>query len=152
MPKVTTFLMYPERAKEAMEFYQTVFGDKLKLTGGEFSGAGYSATFEIDGQVFQVFEGGPHFQFTEAFSLFITCKDQAEVDHFWKELPAGGGEESQCGWVTDQFGVSWQVVPQEFIDMLASPNRDGAARATQAMLKMKKLVIKDLKAAFEGKE
>jgi predicted 3-demethylubiquinone-9 3-methyltransferase (glyoxalase superfamily) len=102
--------------------------------------------------VFRVFEGGPHFQFTEAFSLFITCADQAEVDRFWNQLSADGGEESQCGWVTDKFGVSWQVVPQEFIDMLSSSNHDGATRATQAMLKMKKLEIKDLKAAFEGKE
>jgi predicted 3-demethylubiquinone-9 3-methyltransferase (glyoxalase superfamily) len=152
MPKVTTFLMYPERAKEAMEFYQRIFGDKFKLQGGDFGGAGYSATFEIDGQVFQVFEGGEHFQFTAAFSLFVTCRDQAEVDYFWDALTAGGGEESQCGWVTDQFGVSWQIVPQAFIAMLTSPNREGAARATRAMLKMKKLVIKDLKAAFEGKE
>jgi predicted 3-demethylubiquinone-9 3-methyltransferase (glyoxalase superfamily) len=152
MPKVTTFLMYPERAKEAMEFYKGVFGDKFKLSGGDFGGAGYSATFEIDGQVFQVFEGGPHFQFTEAFSLFVTCRDQADVDYFWKELPADGGEESMCGWVTDQFGVSWQIVPEQFIKMLSGSDREAAGRATQAMLKMKKLIIKDLEAAYEGKE
>ena len=144
--------MYPERAKEAMEFYQDVFGDKFKLSGGEFGGAGYSATFEIDGQVFQVFEGGPHFKFTEAFSLFVNCRDQAEVDHYWNALTAGGGSESQCGWLTDQFGVSWQIVPAVFIKMLSSGDKAAAGRATQAMLKMKKLIIKDLEAAFEGKE
>jgi predicted 3-demethylubiquinone-9 3-methyltransferase (glyoxalase superfamily) len=152
MPKVTTFIMYPERAKEAMEFYRSVFKDKFKLSGGEYEGAGYSATFEIDGQVFQVFEGGPHFKFTEAFSLFITCRDQEEVDYFWNALTADGGEESQCGWVTDKFGLSWQIIPEEFIKMVSSPDREAAGRATQAMLKMKKFELKSLKAAFEGKE
>jgi predicted 3-demethylubiquinone-9 3-methyltransferase (glyoxalase superfamily) len=144
--------MYPARAKEAIGLYQSIFKDKFKLSGGDFGGSGYSATFEIDGQVFQVFEGGPHFQFTEAVSLFITCRGQAEVDHYWKALTADGGDESQCGWVKDKFGVSWQIIPEEFTEMVSSSDRAAAGRATQAMLKMKKLVIKDLEAAFEGKE
>lgn len=153
MPKVTTFLMYPGRVKEAVAFYQKVFKDQMKLTGGDGpAGDGYMAVFEIDGQVFSVYEGGPHFHFTEAVSLFVTCRGQDEVDYFWKELPADGGKESVCGWVKDQFGVSWQVVPEAMMKMLASPDREAAGRATQAMLKMKKLVIKDLEAAFEGKE
>src|SRR6185369_1868956 len=101
MSKVTTFLMFPERSKEAVEFYADVFGDDFKpilKPGGEGDVAG----FEIDGQQFYVYDGGPHFQFTEAVSLFISCQDQDEVDYFWEKLPSGGGEESQCGWVKDK--------------------------------------------------
>lgn len=154
MSKVTTFLMFPERTKEAVEFYKSVFKEAMKVTAGGDApgGLGYMANFEIDGQQFHAYEGGPHFQFTEAISLFIACKDQAEVDYYWQALPADGGKEKDCGWVEDRFGVNWQVVPVRMMELLGVPDRKKAGRAVQAMLTMQKLDVKKLEAAAEGKE
>ena len=154
MSKVTTFLMFPERTKEAVEFYKSVFKDEMTVTaGGEApAGLGYMANFEIDGQMFHAFEGGPHFQFIEAISLLIMCRDQAEVDYYWKTLPVDGGKEKDCGWVEDRFGVNWQVVPSRMMELMADPDHEKAGRVMQAMLKMKKLDISALEAAAEGKE
>ncbi|HYH91595.1 MAG TPA: VOC family protein, partial [Candidatus Saccharimonadales bacterium] len=106
--------------------------------------------FELDGRSFIALDGGPEFTFTEALSLSIDCEDQAEVDRYWDALVEGGGEHSVCGWLKDRFGVSWQVVPRQLQEMLDSDDRAGAKRAMEAMLKMRKLDVEQLRDAFEG--
>jgi predicted 3-demethylubiquinone-9 3-methyltransferase (glyoxalase superfamily) len=106
--------------------------------------------FTLDGQRYIALNGGPEFTFNEAVSFSIECEDQAEVDRYWNSLILGGGEASVCGWLKDKFGVSWQVVPRQLNEYLTSPDRDAAERAMQAMLKMKKLDIEQLREAFEG--
>jgi predicted 3-demethylubiquinone-9 3-methyltransferase (glyoxalase superfamily) len=106
--------------------------------------------FTLAGRPFTGLNGGPQFPFTEAISLQIDCADQAEVDHYWSALTADGGSEVECGWCRDRFGLSWQVVPRRLIELLASPDRDAARRAMQAMLRMKKLDIAELEAAARG--
>lgn len=108
-----------------------------------------SAVIELEGQRLNLFNGGPMFQFTEAISLFVNCETQEEVDYYWQHLSAGG-EESRCGWLKDKFGLSWQVVPSVLTKLLYSPDRKKADRTMQAMLKMKKLDISLLQAAYEN--
>ncbi|MDQ3014871.1 MAG: VOC family protein [bacterium] len=143
MNKVTPFLMFNNNAGEAIEFYKTVFKD---IKTHDFNGM--TGTFEINGQTFMVFNGGPTFQFSEAFSLFVNCEDQAEVDEVWNKFIANGGEESQCGWLKDKFGLSWQIIPKALGKYLGDPDREKANRALQAMLKMKKIIVTDLETAF----
>ena len=106
--------------------------------------------FNLSGAPFLALNGGPQFPFTEAVSFQIDCEDQAEVDHFWEGLVTGGGEHGQCGWLKDRFGLSWQVNPREMNRYLGGPDPAGAARAMQAMMGMKKLIVAQLKAAYEG--
>lgn len=145
-PKVTPFLMFAQGAREAAEFYVSVFPDG-KLLGA--SGPGVS--FEVGGQRFDAFDGGPHFSFSEGLSLLVSCETQDEVDHFWDRLREGGGEEGVCGWLKDRFGVSWQVVPKALSRLLADPDRERAGRAAQAMLAMRKIDIAALEAAADGR-
>ncbi len=145
-PKVTPFLMFAQGAREAAEFYVSVFPDG-KLLGA--SGPGVS--FEVGGQRFDAFDGGPHFSFSEGLSLLVSCETQDEVDHFWDRLREGGGEEGVCGWLKDRFGVSWQVVPRALSRLLADPDRERAGRAAQAMLAMRKIDIAALEAAADGR-
>jgi predicted 3-demethylubiquinone-9 3-methyltransferase (glyoxalase superfamily) len=107
-----------------------------------------TAIFELDGQRFMALDGGPVFQFSEAVSFYVECEDQEEVDYFWRSLSAVP-EAEQCGWLKDKFGLSWQIVPKQMGDLLGSPNRKRALAATNAMLKMKKIVIADLQRAFD---
>ena len=113
-------------------------------------GAVLLVRFTLAGQPLLALNGGPQFRFTEAVSLQIDCADQDEVDHFWEGLIAGGGEHGQCGWLKDRFGLSWQVIPREMQQYLGGPDPDGARRAMQAMLEMQRLVIADLRTAYEG--
>ena len=113
-------------------------------------GAVLLVRFTLAGQPLLALNGGPQFRFTEAVSLQIDCADQDEVDHFWEGLIAGGGEHGQCGWLKDRFGLSWQVIPREMHQYLGGPNPDGARRAMQAMLEMQRLVVADLRKAYEG--
>ena len=106
--------------------------------------------FTLDGNRYIGLNGGPEFPFTEAISLYVDCKDQAEVDHYWDALMQGGGSPSVCGWLKDRFGVSWQVIPRQLNEMLESPDRDAAGRAMEAMLKMVKIDVDALREAFEG--
>jgi two-component system sensor histidine kinase QseC len=108
------------------------------------------ATFEIDGQEMMALNGGPSFTFTQGFSLFVECQTQAEVDTYWEKLTADGGEPGPCGWLTDKFGVSWQIVPAGFIKLVTDKDTVKAGRAMQAMMKMTKLDLAALKRAFEG--
>ena len=141
MKKVTPFLMFDNNAEEAMKFYTSIFKNSKIIDHG---------TFEIDGQEFLVFNGGPYFKFSEGISLFINCDTQQEVDELWEKLSVGGGK-SQCGWVKDKFGVSWQVVPSVLRKMLNDPDPVKSKRVMDAMLRMNKIIIKDLEKAYNQK-
>jgi predicted 3-demethylubiquinone-9 3-methyltransferase (glyoxalase superfamily) len=106
-----------------------------------------SVNFELEGQEFVALNGGPHFKFTEAISLLVECASQTEVDAYWTELTSGGGAESQCGWLKDKFGLSWQIIPRVLFELLGDKDKDKAGRAMQAMLQMKKIDIKALEQA-----
>ena len=134
MKKVTPFLMFEKNAEEAMKFYVSIFKN-AKITS--------PGSFEIDGQEFLVYNGGPHFNFSEGISLYINCETQKEVDEFWDKLSAGG-EKSMCGWVKDKYGLSWQVIPTALMKYLSDPDPEKAKRVMNAMLKMNKIIIKDL--------
>lgn len=146
MPQpVTPFLMFKEGAREAAEFYVSVFPDG-KMLEGDLPGV----AFEVGGQRFNAFDGGPEFEFSWAVSFMISCDTQEEVDHYWDRLREGGGEESMCGWLKDRFGVHWQVTPRVLGELLNDPDPGRAERAQQAMLSMRKLVISELIAAADG--
>ena len=151
MQKVTTFLWYEDQAEEAAKFYVSVFkGAEIVDTMPGPGGKAMAATFRIDGQEFIAFNGGPHYKLTPAVSVFVSVETQAEVDELWAKLLAGGGEESQCGWLVDRFGLSWQVIPKKLGQLLSAPDREKAGRAMQAMLKMRKIDIAGLQRAFDG--
>jgi predicted 3-demethylubiquinone-9 3-methyltransferase (glyoxalase superfamily) len=151
MKKVTTFLWFNDRAEEAARFYVSLFkGAELVATMPGPGGSAMSATFRVDGQEFICFNGGPHYTLTPAVSLFIDCEDQREVDALWGKLLAGGGLPNQCGWLTDKFGLCWQVIPRKLMEVLSSPERERAGRAMQAMLQMQKIDVAALQRAFDG--
>jgi predicted 3-demethylubiquinone-9 3-methyltransferase (glyoxalase superfamily) len=106
--------------------------------------------FELDGQRFTALNGGPHFKFTEAISLLVHCNSQEEIDYYWEKLTADGGQESQCGWLKDKFGLSWQIAPDALLNLWSEADPAKAQRAMQAMMSMKKLIIKDLEEAAAG--
>ena len=163
MPKtqrITTFLWFDNQAEEAAKYYVSIFTDS-RIVGitryddegskaaGRPKGSVMTVEFELDGQRFTALNGGPLFKFTEAISLVVHCENQKEVDHFWEKLSAGG-EEVQCGWLKDRYGLSWQVVPTVLIEMLQSKDPEKSKRAMSAMLRMKKLDIGALQKAYEG--
>lgn len=157
MSKITPSLWFDNNLEQAMEFYASVFPDTrihgtTRYTEGGMGEPGTVMTgdFEILGQRFNAINGGPHFKFSEAISFIIECKDQAEVDYYWDKLTEGEGAESQCGWVKDKFGVSWQIVPKALYATVTGPDKAGAERATKAMLGMKKLIVADLEKAYRG--
>ena len=158
MDKVSPCLWFDGNAEEAARLYTSIFPNSRissvdRSPGETPSGPKdmvLSVNFTIDGRSFIALNGGPEFKFTEAISLSIDCADQAEVDRYWDALLADGGQESVCGWLKDRFGVSWQVVPRQLPEMLNSPDREGAARALAAMLKMVKLDVAGLERAFRG--
>jgi predicted 3-demethylubiquinone-9 3-methyltransferase (glyoxalase superfamily) len=156
MPRITPFLWFDTEALEAAEFYCSIFPNS-KITGvSHYSDAGprpagsvMTVSFVLDGQELIALNGGPEFSFTEAISLFINCADQDEVDHYWDKLTAGG-EESQCGWLKDRYGLSWQVVPEGMMEVLNGDDPARVQRAMQAMFGMKKLDLDALRAAADG--
>jgi predicted 3-demethylubiquinone-9 3-methyltransferase (glyoxalase superfamily) len=156
MNKITPFLWFNDNAEEAMDFYCSVFKDSKKGKVTRYTAAGpgpegsaMSVRFTLEGQEIYAINGGPVYQLTPAFSLFVDCKDQKEVDYYWEKL-SKGGRKDQCGWLTDRFGVSWQVVPTILGELLADRDPVKAQRVMQAMLKMNKLIVKDLKDAYEN--
>jgi predicted 3-demethylubiquinone-9 3-methyltransferase (glyoxalase superfamily) len=156
--KITTFLTFDGRAEEAVEFYTSVFDGSrvLSTTRYEAGGPGpegelMSATFELAGQEFMALNGGPSFTFSQGISLFVDCEDQVEVDELWAKL-TDGGEPGPCGWLTDRFGVSWQIIPRALGELLADEDREKAGRVMQAMLQMSKIEIDGLRRAHEGAE
>ena len=158
MPAITPSLWFNHNAREAAEFYARIFPNST-VAGGLVAAAdtpsgerGYEIVvpFTLDGQAFQGINGGPQFKFTEAVSFMIDCDGQEEVDYYWDALTADGGEPGQCGWLKDKFGVSWQVVPRQLGTYLGGSDSEGAQRAMQCMLEQKKIVIEELRAAYEG--
>lgn len=145
MPQVTPFIWFRDKASEAVDFYVSVFPGARRLTPG----TGQVITFELDGQRYHAFDGGPHFTLNEAFSLQIECGSQDEIDHYWERL-GEGGEIQMCGWLKDRYGLSWQVIPEVLPRLLTDPDPERAQRATQAMLTMKKLDIAALQAAADA--
>ncbi|MBI3563276.1 MAG: VOC family protein [Gammaproteobacteria bacterium] len=143
-PRITPFLMYKEKCAEAAKFYASIFKNSKILSADTMS-----ASFILDGQKFHAFNGGPHFNFSEGISLFVSCETQQEVDYYWNKLSADGGAESMCGWLRDKYGVSWQIIPSILMKLLGHKDREKAHRATQAMLQMKKISIQGLKDAVK---
>jgi predicted 3-demethylubiquinone-9 3-methyltransferase (glyoxalase superfamily) len=152
MKKITPFLWFDTQAEEAMNFYVSIFKNSkvLGVTPGP-NGIASSVSFELEGQEFIGFNAGPEFKFNEAISLFVNCQSQAEVDELWRRLIAGGGEESQCGWLKDKFGLSWQIVPSVLGELLGDKDPVKAKRVLDAMLKMRKIDIGLLRQAYEQK-
>ena len=158
MSKITPCLWFDGEAEEAAKFYTAIFPnssiDTISRSPADNpstpAGAVLTVDFTLDGAKFIGLNGGPDFRFSEAISFSIDCEDQTEVDRYWDALIEGGGEESQCGWLKDRFGLSWQVVPRQLNEMLQSSDIDASKRAMEAMLKMQKLDVAKLREAFEG--
>lgn len=165
--KIVPSLWFDKETEEAVNLYISVFNSSphkradskiisltryekgMEVPGAEdLEGKVLTAIFELSGQRFMALDGGPIFKFNEAVSFYVECEDQAEVDHFWKRLSAVP-ESEQCGWLKDKFGLSWQIIPKQLGELLGSPNRKKALAATNAMLKMKKIVIADLQRAYD---
>ena len=156
MQNITTFLTFNDQAEEAVNFYTSIFPDSRIVSTSRYGDAGpgpkgslMSATFQLAGQDFFALNGGPSFTFGQGISLFVMCETQAEVDDYWEKL-AEGGEHGPCGWLTDKFGVSWQVVPRVLGEMLNDEDPEKANRVMNAMLQMSKIEIEDLERAYEG--
>ena len=157
MQRIGSCLWFDGQAEEAANFYVSIFKNSrivrtsryLEGTPGPV-GTVMAVEFILDGAEFTALNGGPQFKFTPAISFMVHCETQAEVDHYWKKLTQGG-EEVQCGWLTDKYGVSWQIIPNVLLDMMCSSDKAAAQRATAAMLKMKKLDIAVMQRAYDGK-
>lgn len=165
--KIVPSLWFDKETEEAVNFYVSLFNGSphkrhdsriisitryqkgMEVTGGEeLEGKVLTAIFELSGQRFMALDGGPIFKFNEAVSFYVECEDQDEVDYFWNRLSAVPEAEA-CGWLNDKFGLSWQIIPKQLGDLLGSPDRKKALAATNAMLKMRKIVIADLQKAFD---
>jgi len=158
MPRITTFLTYNTQAEDAAQLYTSVFKNSKILSTSRYGegapapkGSVMSVVFELDGQRFHALNGGPHFKFSEGISLFVDCETQAEIDDYSAKLTAGGGKQGPCGWLTDRFGVSWQIVPAILGKLLGDKDQAKAARVMQVMLKMTKLDIRGLEQAANQK-
>jgi len=154
MSSISPFLWFDSEAEEAATFYVSLFPDSRIESVARYpegapvqAGTAMSVSFVLDGLPVQALNGGPQFRFTEAISFFVQVETQAEIDRYWNALTADGGVESQCGWLKDRWGLSWQIVPTRLGELLGGPDPQRAARAMSAMLAMKKLVIADLESA-----
>ena len=160
MPKISPFLWFDTQAEDAAALYTTVFPDS-KITEVHRYGAGgpgpegavMLVQFQLDGQDFTALNGGPeHYTFNESVSFVVDCRDQADVDHYWDALTADGGEPGPCGWLKDKYGLSWQIVPAALNELLSDPDPGRSSRAMQAMLKMTKIDVAELRAAADNAE
>lgn len=150
MTKVTPFLMYNDQLEAAMAFYTATFPDSRihsAARAGE-DGPITSAEFTVGRQRFMGFNGGPHFQFSDAFSMFVDCKDQAEVDRYWDAILKAGGKEQQCGWIIDPFGVRFQIVPRRFMELVGDHDPKKVQAVMAAMMTMVKLDVASLERAY----
>src|SRR5215211_1167909 len=154
--KITTFLTFDGRAEEAVDFYVSIFDDSRIVSTSRYGEAGpaaagtfMSATFELAGQEFIALNGGPSFTFAQGISLFVDCETQEEVDEYWEKL-SDGGEKGPCGWLTDRFGVSWQIIPRALGELLNDEDPERAKAVMNAMLKMSKIEIAGLREAYES--
>ena len=159
MQKITPFLWFDNNAEEAVKFYTSIFKNSKILTVARYNEEGAKASgrakgsvmtiaFDLNGQEFVAINGGPVFKFTEAISFVVNCENQEEIDHFWEKL-SEGGQEVQCGWLKDMYGISWQIVPTILGKMMSDPDPKKSENAMKAMLQMKKLDIKKLEQAYE---
>ncbi len=152
MSKVTPFLMFNDQLEAAIAFYTATFPDSqiknVARTGQD--GPITSAEFVIGGQPFMGYNGGPYFKFSEGLSLFVDCEDQEEVDEYWNKLVSAGATPSQCGWITDQFGLSWQIVPRRFMELISDQNPTKVKAVMEAMLQMVKLDVAALETAYNN--
>jgi len=151
MTSITPFLWFDDNAQDAIELYSQVFSDArvLDRQNGP-DGKLFTATIELAGQQIFLLNAGPGHPFTDAISLFVSCADQAEVDRYWDALTADGGAPGPCGWLTDRFGLSWQIVPEAMSRLLNDPDREKAQRVMQAMMGMSKIEVAGLEAAYRG--
>ena len=162
MQRITPCLWFDDQAEQAVAFYSAIFKNSRITNIARYCKAGHQAhgktagtvmavAFELDGQAFSALNGGPVLKFNEAISLQVNCETQQEVDYYWEKLSERGDEKAQqCGWLKDQYGVSWQIVPLVLLQMLTGPDHEKSQRAMQAMLQMKKIDIDKLKRAFAG--
>ncbi len=155
MLKIMPCLWFDNQAEQAVKFYTSIFEDSKINTTSYYGDAGHgqkgkvmTIIFQLKGQDYMALNGGPEYKFTPAISLYVDCKDQKEVDYYWDKL-SEGGEKGPCGWLTDQFGLSWQIVPAILGQLLADKDSQKAGRVMQAMLKMGKLDISELQHAYE---
>ena len=156
MQKITPFLWFDNNCEEAMNFYVSVFKNSKIVSVTRYGEGGpgpkgtvMTGTFELEGQQFMALNGGPHFKFTEAISLFVNCEAQQEVDELWEKLSEGGAK-SQCGWLKDKYGLSWQIVPRVLGELLNDRDPVKSKRVMEALLQMSKIDIAILKRAYEG--
>jgi len=152
MQKISPFLWFDDQAEEAANLYVSLFEDSevTHVTPGP-GGRAQWVGFTLAGQGFMALNGGPQYSFTEAVSFFVRCKDQGEVDRLWTQL-TDGGEEGQCGWLKDRFGLSWQIIPDRLSELLSDPDPDRSRRAMQAMLQMRKIDVQGLEDAANATE
>ncbi|MGU3432376.1 VOC family protein [Actinomycetes bacterium M1A6_2h] len=157
MQKITTSLWFDSNAEEAVNLYVSLFADSKIVNVSRYGegsmgqpGSVMTVDFELFGQRFNAINGGPMFTFSEAISLSVSCADQTEVDRYWDALTADGGEESQCGWLKDKFGLSWQIVPAALMELMGDPDPEKSQRVMKAMLGMRKISVPELQAAYDG--
>jgi len=151
MRKITPFLWFDHEAEEAMNFYVSIFkNSKAGPVSRMPDGTASSVSFTIEGQDFLALNGGPTYKFTPAVSLFVDCVDQREVDELWSKLLSGGGKEDRCGWLTDRYGLSWQIIPKALGELMGDPDPVKAGRVMQAMMGMVKIDVAALKKAHGG--
>ena len=163
--KVVPYLWFDKEAEEAATLYVDLFKSRPGTPAGESKvievnrfteggrgepGTAMVVSFELDGEEFTALNGGPQFNFTEAVSFLVRCESQDEVDYFWHALTADGGEESQCGWLKDRFGLSWQIIPNRLMELLGDPDPGRSQRAMQAMLQMQKIDVAELERAADA--
>jgi predicted 3-demethylubiquinone-9 3-methyltransferase (glyoxalase superfamily) len=153
MSKVTPFLMFNDQLEAAIAFYTITFPDSeiknVARVGVGSDASIASAEFVVGGQSFMGYNGGSYFKFSEGFSLFVNCEDQAEVDEYWNKLVSAGATPSACGWITDQFGLTWQIVPKRFIELIGDKNHKKVQAVMDAMMKMVKLDVAVLERAYD---
>ena len=151
---ITTYLWFDDNAEEAVAFYTSIF-PRSRVTkvarwgagGPGKPGAVMNIAFELDGQQLIALNGGPHFKFTPAISLFVSCASQAECDGYWNKFLAAGGKASQCGWLEDRFGLSWQIIPEQLVELMSDPDPKRAGRVAQALMGMQKIDVAALERA-----
>jgi len=155
MQKITPFLWFDHQAEEAANFYTSVFKNSKILNISRYGEGGpgpegtvMTVTFQLNGQEFTALNGGPIFKFTEAISFFVHCETQEEVDELWEKL-SEGGEEGQCGWLKDKYGVSWQIIPTALMEMLQDKDAERSKRVMEAMLQMRRIDIRALRQAYD---
>lgn len=157
MVKVHPFLWFDTQAEEAAELYCSIFPESRVLDVTRYGeggrgpvGTAMTVSFQLAGQQVTALNGGPHYELTEAFSFHVSCESQEEVDAYWSKLLAGGGEEGQCGWLKDRFGLSWQIIPERLSELLQDGDREKASRVLQTMFGQKKIDVGALEAAYSG--